>query len=147
MLFRSNVLSPSLWISNSKTEHAEFTAKTGYLFDEHGHKSFGSQINIGYNKQHALYGSRICDGLQKSARVNLLFANEIAEGYNITVGASATADDYRESLTSFAGNLNRVETTYGVFGELNANPTENLQIVAGLREDNNNLYEIGRAHV
>ena len=135
-----NALSPSLWISNSKTEHAEFTAKTGYLFDEHGHKSFGSQINIGYNKQHALYGSRIYDGLQKSARVNLLFANEIAEGYNITVGASATADDYRESLTSFVGNLNRVETTYGVFGELNANPTENLQIVAGLREDNNNLY-------
>jgi outer membrane receptor for ferrienterochelin and colicin len=72
--------------------------------------------------------------------VNLLFANEIAEGYNITVGASATADDYRESLTYFVGNLNRVETTYGVFGELNANPTERLQIVAGLREDVNNLY-------
>jgi hypothetical protein len=37
------------WISNSQTEHAEFTAKTGYMFDEHGHKSLGSQINIGYN--------------------------------------------------------------------------------------------------
>ena len=128
------------WISNSQTEHAEFTAKTGYMFDEHGHKSLGSQINIGYNKQNARYGIRLYEGIQKSARINLLFANEIAEGYNITVGASATADDYRESLTYFVGNLNRVETTYGVFGELNANPTERLQIVAGLREDVNNLY-------
>jgi outer membrane receptor for ferrienterochelin and colicin len=128
------------WISNSKTEHAEFTAKNGYMFDEHGHKSIGSQISIGYNKQHGLYGTRVYEGVQKSARVNLMFANEIAEGYNITVGASATADDYRESLTSFVGNLNRLETAYGVFGELNANPTERLQIVAGLREDFNNLY-------
>jgi outer membrane receptor for ferrienterochelin and colicin len=110
------------------------------MFDEHGHKSIGSQISIGYNKQRGLYGTRIYDGVQKSARVNLMFANELAEGYNITLGASATADDYRESLTSFVGNLNRVETTYGVFGELNANPTEKLQIVAGLREDFNNLY-------
>jgi outer membrane receptor for ferrienterochelin and colicin len=128
------------WISNSKTEHAEFTAKTGYMFDEHGHKSLGSQINIGYNKQNARYGIRLYEGVQKSARVNLLFANEIAEGYNITVGASATADDYRESLSYFVGNLNRVETTYGVFGELNASPTEKIQIVAGMRADENNLY-------
>ena len=128
------------WISNSQTEHAEFTAKTGYMFDEHGHKSVGSQINIGYNKQNARYGIRLYEGIQKSARINLLFANEIAEGYNITAGISATADDYRESLTSFVGNLNRVETAYGAFAELNANPTERLQIVAGLREDVNNLY-------
>ncbi|MDP4717501.1 MAG: TonB-dependent receptor [Flavobacteriales bacterium] len=128
------------WISNSQTEHAEFTAKTGYMFDEHGHKSLGSQINIGYNKQVAQYGYRYYEGIQKSARINLLFANEMAEGYNITAGLSATADDYRESLTSFIGNLNRVETTYGVFGELNANPTEKLQIVAGMRADENNLY-------
>jgi len=128
------------WISNSQTEHAEFTAKTGYMFDEHGHKSLGSQINIGYNKQVAQYGYRYYEGIQKSARINLLFANEMAEGYNITAGLSATADDYRESLTSFIGNLNRVETTYGVFGELNANPTEKLQIIAGMRADENNLY-------
>jgi outer membrane cobalamin receptor len=128
------------WISNSQTEHAEFTAKTGYMFDEHGHKSLGSQINIGYNKQNARYGIRLYEGVQKSARINLLFANEMAEGYNITAGISATADDYRESLTSFVGNLNRVETAYGAFAELNANPTERLQIIAGLRQDVNNLY-------
>jgi outer membrane receptor for ferrienterochelin and colicin len=128
------------WISNSKTEHAEFTAKNGYMFDEHGHKSLGSQISIGFNKQRGIYGTRIYDGVQKSARVNLMFANELAEGYNITLGASATADDYRESLTSFVGNLNRLETSYGAFAELNASPSERLQIVAGLREDFNNLY-------
>jgi outer membrane cobalamin receptor len=128
------------WISNSQTEHAEFTAKTGYMFDEDGHKSLGSQINIGYNKQNARYGIRLYEGVQKSARINLLFANEMAEGYNITAGISATADDYRESLTSFVGNLNRVETAYGAFAELNANPTERLQIIAGLRQDINNLY-------
>jgi outer membrane receptor for ferrienterochelin and colicin len=130
------------WISNSKTEHAEFTAKNGYMFDEHGHKSLGSQISIGFNKQRGIYGTRIYDGVQKSARVNLMFANELAEGYNITLGASATADDYRESLTSFVGNLNRVETSYGAFAELNASPSERLQIVAGLREDFNNLYRM-----
>ena len=139
--YRNQVVLPfTPWISNSQTEHAEFTAKTGYMFDEHGHKSLGSQINIGYNKQVAQYGYRYYEGIQKSARINLLFANEMAEGYNITAGLSATADDYRESLTSFIGNLNRVETTYGVFGELNANPTEKLQIIAGMRADENNLY-------
>lgn len=139
--YRNNGIVPfTPWISNSQTEHAEFTAKTGYLFDEHGHKSFGSQINIGFNRQNALYGIRTYSGTQKNARVNLLFANEIAEGYNLTVGASASADDYRESLSSFNENFNRLETTYGLFGELNANPTEKLQIVAGMRADENNLY-------
>jgi len=135
------------WGSDSRTQHANVNAKTGYLFDEHGHKSFGSQISLGYHNQQALYGYRDYSGIQRSARINLLFSNEFIEGYKYTVGVSAESDAYEESLTTIGGvnalgnaNLNRTEQVAGAFAEVDATPNEHWQIVAGVREDKNNIY-------
>jgi outer membrane receptor for ferrienterochelin and colicin len=142
--FQENVPAGFLWTSGTLSEHMEFTGKTGFVFDEHGHTSIGSQITLGKTDVSSQFGYRDYLGNQNYARINLLFSHEIIEETSITAGVSGQIDDYEESLQNIGGttilNANRTEQSFGAFTELNSTIKERLQIILGLRADKNNIY-------
>lgn len=142
--FEPNIPSGFLWNASTLSKHLEFTGKTGYQFDEHGHTSIGSQITLGTTSVDGHFGFRNYFGNQDYSRVNLLFSHEIIEETSMTVGCSYQMDQYKENLSFIGGSnavlANRNEQSLGGFTEINSTIKENLQMILGLRADKNNIY-------
>jgi outer membrane receptor for ferrienterochelin and colicins len=132
----------TLWGANSHSNRAEATAKTGYVFNASGDKSFGSQISGVYQNQTGHYGNstfnREYQGTQASGRINLLLSTKINKVIKQTSGLSFVFDQIKERLGHV--NFNRTERVSGIFTEWNANFKERLQVIVGARIDYNNYY-------
>lgn len=127
-----------LWGVHVNTQRAEASAKTGYVFNASGTKSFGSQLSAAWHNQSGVYGFRPYQGKQQNVRANLLFASELSESIKQTSGVSMVHDTYIEQLA--AANFNRHETVVGAFSEWAFNVKKKLLIMPGVRVDYSNVY-------
>src|SRR5690606_15479274 len=120
-------------------ERIEGFAKIGYVFPQNRLRSIGLQLSASNYKQDSYFGLRDYNSEQTNGYANLIFQDIIGSvTHKYKVGASMTYDKYKEDIES--NNFDRTETVSGVFAEYTFSPSENFDMVLGLREDYNSLY-------
>ena len=128
-----------LWGMEMKTGRLEGWLKLGRIFPSKPYQSFGLQLSGLAHNQDSKFGLKDYSGQQQSAYGNFIFQSII--GYSIhkyRTGASFQYDHYTETLDSMA--FDREEIVPGVFFEYTFSPSENLDVVAGIRADYHNNY-------
>ena len=142
--------SPDAWMSDIHNTLVGGYLKVGKPVGEEG--SVALVADYTEQKTESSFGRTTYDAAQRSAYVNLLYQNEIAEVHKFTVGISGIADLYDENLSKFVvlfdtpddffPNTNayafRGATTVangGAYGEYTFHPDERFSIIAGLRGD------------
>lgn len=127
------------WRANVKSQHAELTAKTGYVFPGMSWRSIGTQFSGEYHRQSSNFGPRIYNGTQNYFRANVLYASIIGNtNHKFTTGMSFVYDSYDEQLDSLS--FNRTEQVPGAFFEYTWSQLEKFTVVAGMRSDLHNMY-------
>ena len=123
----------------SHTNRYEAFGKLGYVFPEKMHKSIGLQLSAFDHDQDAFFGLTNYDARQKNFYTNLIFQTQLgSEAHQLKTGASFVYDQYREQLQT--NSYSRTEAVPGAFVEYTYSPSEQLDIVAGMRADHNSLY-------
>lgn len=121
------------------TKRYEVFGKVGYVFPERLHRSLGLQVSAFSHRQDAYFGLTTYDGRQQNFYSNLIYQSRIhSDAHTIKTGLSFLYDQYREQLN--AKPYNRTEVVPGAFAEYTFAPTKELDVVAGVRADHNNLY-------
>ncbi len=122
-----------------KTKRYEVFSKTGYVFPEKMHRSIGLQVSAFDHRQDAYFGQNVYDARQRNLYGNLIYQSRIQnDEHRIKAGLGFIYDEYDEQLGSQA--FDRREVIPGAFAEYTFSPNNDLDIVAGLRADHNNLY-------
>jgi outer membrane receptor for ferrienterochelin and colicins len=121
------------------TRRVEGFAKIGYVFPEKKYQSIGLQLSAFDHQQESYFGLTRYNGHQQNFYSNLIYQSIINTTANkFRTGLSVVYDKYNEDFD--AANYNRKEIVSGGFFEYTYTPNEKFDVVAGLREDYNNLY-------
>lgn len=116
------------------TKRVEVFAKTGYMFDEHGDKSIGTQFSGVYHQQQSNYGGRRFDTRQGTFTGNILYQTTLKNDNHVLVGGlNLVYDDIREQLDSL--QIKRNDVVVGVFTEYTFKWNNKITLVSGLRGD------------
>jgi len=122
---------------NSK--RIEAFGKIGYVFPEKKYKSIGLQLSTFKHELNSYFGHTTYVAEQENVYGNLIYQSIIGSTvHKFRTGLSFVRDDYDEKFKS--ADFDRLETVAGGFFEYNYSPVENFQVVAGIRQDHNNLY-------
>ena len=122
-----------------KTDRAEAFAKLGYVFPGQAHKSIGLQLSAFRHKQDSYFGLTTYGGEQQNFYSNLIYQSQVGSGkHRFKTGLSLVYDRYDERFN--ATDYNRNEAVSGGFFEYTFSPSTRFDVVAGIREDYNNLY-------
>lgn len=114
-------------------QHAEFFAKTGFLFPNKPYHSLGIVYQFKYHQSDGLYGLRNFGGRELRGYVNAIFDGIIGTtAHKYKVGLSAVGQDLKQHLDSV--NFDRNVITPGAFFEYTYTGTR-LVLVAGMRAD------------
>ncbi|HYJ37470.1 MAG TPA: TonB-dependent receptor, partial [Chitinophagaceae bacterium] len=117
----------------------EAFGKIGYVFPEKKYQSIGLQVSTFKHELNSYFGHTTYDAEQKNVYANLIYQSIIGSTiHKFRTGFSFVNDDYDEKVNSSI--FQRNESVAGAFFEYNFNPVEKFQIVAGIRQDYNNLY-------
>lgn len=120
-------------------DRKEAFAKFGYVDPTKPYKSVGLQLSAYEHRQDAYYGLRVYDARQKNFYANLIYQSIISDTrHKFKTGLSFLSDLYDEDFSG--ARYRRTEQVPGIFAEYNFKPTENFDMIAGLRADHNNLY-------
>lgn len=130
--------------------------KHGYVFDNETGMSIGVIASASYHNQQNTYGPRRWDAAQTNAYLNAIFQTSFDDSatdlwddhsHNLSAGLSVNFDKYDETLTYgegllnlSKGELNRMETTVGIFAEYTYTYRDKLTLLAGVREDYSTEY-------
>ncbi len=121
------------------TKRYEASGKLGYVFPEKKYKSIGLQLSGFDHNQNSYFGLTNYDAHQKNFYSNLIYQSIIHSTiHKFRTGMSFQYDQYNENFKS--DNYSRKEIVPGAFFEYTFTPSDKFDIVAGLREDHNNLY-------
>ena len=121
------------------TQRAEAFAKIGYVFPEKKYKSIGLQLSAFNHDQDSYFGLTTYNGQQQNFYSNLIYQSIIGSNkHKFRTGLSFVSDKYKEQFNGV--DYNRTETVPGGFFEYTYSPSEKFDVVAGIREDHNNLY-------
>ncbi len=122
-----------------KTDRKEIFTKLGYVFPGKKYKSFGWQLAASEHRQYSYFGLTKYDASQKQFYSNFIYQSIIGNtNHKFKTGFSVNYDKYNEG---FKDNLyRRTEIVPGIFGEYTYSYLTKLNVVAGIRIDNNNLY-------
>lgn len=122
------------------TQRIEGFAKIGYVFPQKKYKSIGLQLSTFDHKQDSYFGMTVYNGQQQNFYSNLIYQSIINTTiHKFRTGLSFVYDKYNEDFK--AANYKRTEATPGAFFEYTYNPSDKFDVVAGIREDHNSLYE------
>ena len=117
----------------------EAFGKIGYVFPEKKYQSIGLQLSTFKHELNSYFGHTTYNAEQKNVYANLIYQSIIGSTrHKFRTGLSVVYDNYDEQFNSSI--FRRKETVSGGFFEYNYSPIEHFQIVAGIREDYNNLY-------
>ena len=88
----------------------EAFAKTGYIFDDHGDKSLGTQFSGVYHQQKSTYGFKQFDTKQATFTGTVLYQTNIKDNDNhiIVGGANFVYDKIDEQLDSVQKQRNDI---------------------------------------
>jgi outer membrane receptor for ferrienterochelin and colicins len=121
------------------TDRYEGFAKIGYVFPEKKYKSIGLQLSAISHNQDSYFGLTSYNAKQQNFYANLIYQSIINNTkHKFRTGLSFLQDNYNEKFN--AVNYKRKETVPGAFFEYTYTPSEKLAVVAGIREDHNNLF-------
>ncbi len=121
------------------TKRYEAFAKIGYVFPEKKYKSIGLQLSAIDHQQDSYFGLTTYDAKQQNFYANLIYQSIINNTqHKFRAGFSFLYDNYNEVLK--AVNYKRTENVPGAFFEYTYTPNEKIALVAGIREDHNNLF-------
>lgn len=122
-----------------RTNRYEAFGKVGYVFPEKIYKSVGLELSAFSHQQYSYFGLTKYDARQKNFYSNLIYQSRIqSDAHKFKTGISFLYDNYKERLNVMP--YNRTEVVPGAFAEYTFTPSEKLDVVAGLRADNNSLY-------
>ncbi|MGN6164119.1 MAG: TonB-dependent receptor domain-containing protein [Flavisolibacter sp.] len=122
-----------------RTNRYEAFGKVGYVFPEKIYKSVGLELSAFSHQQYSYFGLTKYDARQKNFYSNLIYQSRIqSDAHKFKTGISFLYDNYKERLN--VTPYNRTEVVPGAFAEYTFTPSEKLDVVAGLRADNNSLY-------
>lgn len=117
----------------------EFFTKLGYLFPEKKYKSIGLQLSAISHKQNSYFGYNEYNGTEKSFYSNLIYQSIIGNtNHKFRTGLSFLYDQYKEDFNSV--DYARTEIVPGAFFEYTYKYSDHLDVVLGIRGDNNNLF-------
>jgi outer membrane receptor for ferrienterochelin and colicins len=121
------------------TRRVEGFAKIGYVFPEKKYQSIGLQLSGFDHQQDSYFGLTKYNGHQQNFYSNLIYQSIINTTANkFRTGLSFVYDKYNEDFNT--ANYKRNENVAGAFFEYTFTPNEKFDVVAGIREDYNNLY-------
>src|SRR4030095_14978694 len=121
------------------SRRVEAFGKIGYVFPEKKYKSIGLQLSTFKHELNSYFGHTTYDAEQKNVYANLIYQSIIGSTtHKFRAGLSMVYDKYDEQFNTAI--FQRNETVSGGFFEYNFSPVEKFQIVAGIRQDYNNLY-------
>lgn len=120
---------------NIHTKRIEGFAKTGFIFDELGDKSVGTQFSGVYHQQRSNYGLKKFDTKQATFTGNVLYQTNIKnnDDHVLAGGLNFVYDHIDESLDSL--QFNRNDFVPGFFVEYTFKWKEKITIVSGVRGD------------
>jgi outer membrane receptor for ferrienterochelin and colicin len=123
----------------SSGEMLRVHGKTGLVFADTGYQSLGLQWSVNRYQNTSMYGTRVYDGDQRTAYLNLVYQSLLwSESHTFRTGASFLLDQINES---FEGTVyQRTERVPGVFLEYTFTSEEMFTLVAGIRTDWHNAY-------
>lgn len=122
-----------------QTKRWEAFAKLGYVFPGQAHKSIGLQLSTFDHQQDSYFGFTTYHGKQQNVYSNLIYQSQIGSNqHKFRTGLSFVLDQYDEQFN--AVNYDRNEHLSGGFFEYTYSPVKHFDVVAGIREDYNNLY-------
>jgi outer membrane receptor for ferrienterochelin and colicin len=121
------------------TKRYEAFGKLGYVFPEKKYKSIGLQVSAFDHNQNSYFGLTNYDAHQQNFYSNLIYQSIIHTTiHKFRTGLSFQYDKYNEDFKT--DNYKRTEIVPGAFFEYTYTPSTKFDIVAGVREDHNNLY-------
>ena len=119
---------------NIQTKRVEAFAKTGFIFDEEGDKSLGTQFSGVYHQQKSNFGPRNFDTKQASFTGTILYQTTIKNDNHILVGGvNFVYDKIDEKLDSL--QFKRNDVVPGIFAEYTFKWNNKITIVTGIRGD------------
>jgi len=122
-----------------ETKRIEGFGKIGYVFPQKKYQSIGLQLSSFDHKQNSYFGLNGYNAHQQNFYSNLIYQSIIhTTTHKFRTGISLLHDKYDEIYKG--NNYKRTETVTGAFFEYTYTPNDKLDIVAGIREDHNNLY-------
>ncbi|WP_018613548.1 TonB-dependent receptor domain-containing protein [Segetibacter koreensis] len=121
------------------TRRVEGFGKLGYVFPQKKYQSIGLQLSAFEHKQNSYFGLTKYNAQQQNFYSNLIYQSIIhTTTHKFRTGFSYVYDKYNEDFK--ANNYKRTEIVPGAFFEYTYTPSDKFDVVAGLREDYNNLY-------
>lgn len=121
------------------TKRYEAFGKLGYVFPEKRYKSIGLQLSAFDHTQNSYFGLTSYDAHQQNFYSNLIYQSIIHTTiHKFRTGLSFQYDKYNEDFKT--DNYKRTEAVPGAFFEYTYTPSTKFDLVAGIREDHNNLY-------
>lgn len=121
------------------TGRVEGFGKIGYVFPQKKYQSIGLQLSAFNHKQNSYFGMTNYNAHQQNFYSNLIYQSIInTTAHKFRTGLSFVYDKYTEDFKQ--NNYNRKEVVPGAFFEYTFTPSEKFDLVAGIRQDYNNLY-------
>ncbi len=127
------------WGTEHTDSRIEGFGKLGYVFPDKKYQSIGLQLFAVDHQHESYYGTRIYNGDEQSAYLNLIYQNIIGTSdHQYAVGLSYLYDDFEENLDSLV--FARTEMVPGAFLEYTFTRGEHFTLVAGARVDQHNMF-------
>lgn len=127
------------WGSEIDTQRYEVSAKLGYVNPEIPYQSLGVQTAFSRHEQDSYFGLNIYDIVHNSLYANAIYNTLIGDTrHKVKTGLSYTYDHYDELVN--AQDYKRTESSVGAFFEYNYDNLSNLNLTAGVRVDQHNLF-------
>lgn len=121
------------------TQRYEAFGKIGYVFPGKKYKSFGLQLSTFSHRQKDYFGLTAYDAKQQDLYANFIYQSIIGNtNHKFRTGLSLQYDHYDETFN--VTNYERKEAVPGAFFEYTWDVAPNLNMVAGIRADHNNLF-------
>ena len=120
------------------TQRADASLKIGYVFPLITYQSIGFQSAYSKHNQESFFGIRDYNISHESYYSNLIFNSIITNTkHKFKTGLNFSRDIYSENVDTDL--YNRTDDVFGMFFEYTYDNLENLNLVAGLRLDHNNI--------
>ncbi len=124
-----------------RTNRYEGFLKMGYVLKHRASTNFGFQNQLVVHHQNSYFGLTTYDAKQLSYYGNLMFHSWIInQRHQFTTGLSYKFDKYNEDLND--STFIRTEKVPGAFIQYTFSNNKNLNIIAGLRIDDHNLFGV-----
>ncbi len=122
-----------------ETDRYEAFLKIGYILKNRANSSIGFQNQVVYHDVNSFYGLNDYDATQLSYYGNLMLQSYISDTrHQYTTGISFALDNYNQQLNDTTWIRN--EQVSGAFFQYTYSNYKNLNLIAGVRLDYNNLF-------